>query len=269
MLDTLKGAHLKEVAHELNTVGFTRLPESFVGTASGDRGKSRAEFMLGCRMPIPVDRYSDTGIRHRRLGKFVYFPFCRYLESLPPKWDPGLQQYTESYFQSLDFNIDQGGKRREFGALLPEHYLNFFLRDTIETCAAVIRRADLAQPEYVNVHIVQVVATSDRPGISSPPTLHRDGEFFTFAFLLERCNVVGGENVIGTLGVANKHPSEVPAEEIIARFTLERPWEGYVVDDHRVSHFVDAVTIDDSGAHRGYRTILLIDFTPAIPDITK
>jgi hypothetical protein len=119
----------------------------------------------------------------------------------------------------------------------------------------------------VNVHIVQIFATPGRPGVSSPPVLHRDGEFYTFAFLLERRNVMGGENVIGSLNVANKHPNEIPASEIIARFTLQKPLEGYVVDDHRVSHFVDAVVVDEATACLGYRTILLIDFTPAVPDI--
>jgi hypothetical protein len=79
--------------------------------------------------------------------------------------------------------------------------------------------------------------------------------------------VAGGENVIGTLAAANRHPAEVSESEILARFTLEKPWEGYVVDDCRVSHFVDVVRLVDASAGCGWRTVLLIDFTPAIPDI--
>jgi hypothetical protein len=267
LLDTSQCLLLKQVSDDLKRDGYARIPENFIGTQGGDLLKSREEFFEPNQSLIPIDQHNTRGRRNRRLGKFVRIPSSRYLESMPPSRDPTSNEYMEGYFQRADLNPDQGGKQRQFAALLPAQYLNLFLRNAIETCAAVIPRNNPVQPEYINVHIVQVVATPDHPGISSPSVLHRDGEFFTFAFLLERRNIIGGENVIGTLKAANKHPSEVPASEIMTRFTLQAPWEGYVVDDHRVSHFVDAVVLDDATVLRGWRTILLIDFTPAVPDI--
>jgi hypothetical protein len=267
MSDPFKSALYKQIADQLKGDRYALIPASFIGTQGGDLDRSRAEFLKSNQEPMPIDRYNTRGVRRRRLGRFVRIPSSRHLESIPPEWDPNLNEHTVGFFQRREFNPDQGDKQRKFSSLLPDQYLNLFLRTAIEDCATVICRRDSTQPEYINVHIVQVIATPDEPGFSSPPVLHRDGEFFTFAFLLQRHNIIGGENVIGTLSAANKHPNEIPAHEIITRFTLENPWEGYVVDDHGVSHFVDSVVLDETAGCCGWRSVLLIDFTPAVPDI--
>ena len=53
---------------------------------------------------------------------------------------------------------------------------------------------------------------------------------------------------------------------MIARFTLEKPWEGWVVNDKRVAHYVWPIEVA-AGYERGRRVILLTDFTPMAPDI--
>jgi hypothetical protein len=267
VLNTYTSESLEQVAESLHQVGFSRIPVSFVGTQAGDFGNSRAEFLKPGHPPLPPDRFNTRGVRRRRLAKFIHIPSKGYLESIQPIWDQELGENVHSYFQSARLNPDQGGKQRKFAALLPEQTLNHFFRTTIGICSAVVPRRNPTQPEYVNGHLVQVIATPGQPGISSPPVLHRDGEWITFAFLVERRNVTGGENVIATLGSANREPRDVSPTDILERFTLENPWEGYVVDDQKVTHYVDSIFLDEVAAGCGWRTVLLIDFTPAIPDV--
>lgn len=48
--------------------------------------------------------------------------------------------------------------------------------------------------------------------------------------------------------------------QVIDRFVLLNPLQGWVVDDRRVSHYVSPVEVV-TGAIEGHRTVLLIDFT--------
>jgi hypothetical protein len=86
------------------------------------------------------------------------------------------------------------------------------------------------------------------------------------AVLVERHDVVGGENLITVPSAATKAPESVSSEEIIERFTLTRPWEGWIVDDQRVAHYVSSVEVRD-GCDVGTRTVMLIDFTPLTPTL--
>jgi hypothetical protein len=143
---------------------------------------------------------------------------------------------------------------------------NLFLRATIMKCFGAIPWQDTSRPVIVGVHIIQLLARAGTPAVSSPDALHRDGEPWTWAFLLKRHHVTGGENIIAVPEAANQHPSKVAEANILDRFRLKKPYEGWVVDDRKVSHYVSPVAVT-SGQDTGWRTILLIDFTPATPDV--
>jgi len=115
----------------------------------------------------------------------------------------------------------------------------------------------------VGVHIIEFFVRRGCCVVSSPRNVHCDGEPFTWAFLIARSDVVGGENLIATVDSCGKNPGELQSEDILARFTLESPLDGWVVDDLRVSHYVSPVTTAPDAAF-GRRTMLLIDFR--VPD---
>ena len=116
------------------------------------------------------------------------------------------------------------------------------------------------------MHVVEFQVKPEQDVTSSPANLHRDGEPFTWAFLLHRQNVRGAENIIATADVAGKYPADISNDSILAQFTLENAWEGWVVDDAQVSHYVSKASVSP-GAEMGWRTALLIDYSPACPEL--
>jgi hypothetical protein len=255
----------KRIEQSLIRDGYVRVDENFIGTGMGDVGKTREAFIESCK-DIPADQHCEKGVRHRRYQPFVLHPWSGTLESMPPVWDAGRKDYVTRYLQSVRINPEHGGEARGFAPLTNAQVTNLFLRSTVRRCFGVLPWRETHKPVFVGVHIIQLVAKPGAPAVSSPDLLHRDGEPYTWAFLLARVNVDGGENIIAVPEAANRHPSEVLEESVLARFTLTKPFEGWVVDDRKVSHYVSPVSLaQDAGI--GWRTILLIDFSPAIPDV--
>jgi hypothetical protein len=257
----------RAVSDTLDRVGYARVDVTFVGTDNGDATFARHQFLEAAR-DNPQDDHSKNGERRRRYGVFIFHPWAGMLDSLPPVWDPERKEWVTRYLQSATLNPEQNGAPRAFAPLTEGQRTNLFLRSTIKKCYRALPWHEYARPIIVGVHIIQLIARPNSPGISSPNFLHRDGEPWTWAFLIERYAVVGGENFIAAPEVANRHPNEVTAPDLLARFTLEQPFEGWVVNDSRVSHYVAPVFVAD-GYEVGWRTILLIDFSPAIPGICQ
>ena len=80
--------------------------------------------------------------------------------------------------------------------------------------------------------------------------------------LIARDDIAGGENIIAGPDLCGKRSGKIPNRDIRARFTLEKPLQGWVVDDLKVSHYVSPVTAM-SGAAVGRRRTPSVDFTPA------
>ena len=117
----------------------------------------------------------------------------------------------------------------------------------------------------VGLHLIRLEVNKRHPiSVSSPDCLHRDGEFFTFAHLIQRKGVVGGVNTIGTLKAEGAKVENLTSEQIIDQFMLDTPLQGYGVYDAAVSHAVESIRLSP-GEEYGMRDILLVDFTPVIP----
>ena len=274
ILPTLRGrifetelAPTSRIQYALIRDGYARTEPEFIADDSGDLAKARTSFLRTIRKN-PLDGHCANGNRYRRYGVFILHPWSGMLESIPPVWDADQNERVARYLQSARINPEHGGKARAFAPLTTTQRTNLFLRSTIMRCFRSIPWSDLSQPVIVGVHVIQLIAHRDAPAVSSPDALHRDGEPWTWAFLLDRRGVIGGENTIAMPDAANKHPSEVSDRDIIDRFTLRKPFEGWVVDDRKVSHYVSPVSVDSKHV-TGWRTILLIDFTPAVPDIER
>ena len=259
-----KASDVLGVAGQLAKDGYVRVDETFVGTQAGDIGLARAAFVESCK-EVPADLHTNKPGRNRRYGNFVLHPWSGTLESIPPIWDTDRKDFVARYLQSALINPEHNGKPRGFAPLTEAQRTNLFLRWTINKTFETLPWSAHG-PVIVGVHIIQLVARPGVSGISSPDALHRDGEPFTWAFLIDRMHVTGGENIIAAPEVANLHPSAVPVEKIWSRFTLENQFEGWVVDDKKVSHYVSPVEVDGNAGY-GVRTILLIDYSPAIPGV--
>jgi hypothetical protein len=250
----------RAVSKLLVSKGYARCGPDFVGTVEGDIGLARDAFMSSIR-DIPLDPDCATGNRRRRYHVFYYHPWCHSLESKPPVFDPIRKERVMRFVQSADHNPEHQGNPRAFAPFTVEQRINGFLKFTIQKCHSCLG-LDPTDSVIVGAHIIQLVA----PAASSPNLFHRDGEKWTWAFLLERSNVVGGENFIAKPEAANRDLSQVAESDVFERFTLETPFEGWVVQDDKVSHYVSPVTIGDNNTV-GWRTVLLLDFCRAIPEL--
>lgn len=244
--------------------GYARVTAEFQGELSrGDLGLARAAFLATVR-DNPLDRYS-AGNRHRRFQVFYFHPWTDRLESRPPVWDAERKEWVSTYIQAATINPEQGGKPRAFAPFSAMQRFNPFLGALIKKCYRGLPW-EATDSLIVGAHVIQLVARPGMPAASSPDYLHCDSEPYTWAFLLERCRVDGGENLIAVPKVANQHPSTVADSDILERFTLEQPFDGWVVNDKLVSHYVSPVSVAENETV-GWRTILLIDFSRAIPDV--
>jgi hypothetical protein len=200
---------------------------------------------------MPVDPKAKNGERRRRYGRFVYLPWTDSLSLRP----------TLIYDQNVTVNKDHGGAPREFAPLtMPA---NNFLTSLIRLDFEQLPLADeqLALPWDVGVHLVQMFARPGVPGVSSPDRPHKDTEPYTFVHLLERQAVTGGDSAV--FANAEAGGKLVPGD-LLFEGTLSGTMDSLLVKDDAVFHQVKQVLVEE-GADHGYRTVLLVDFTPMVP----
>ncbi|AOR34679.1 hypothetical protein BFF78_29755 [Streptomyces fodineus] len=248
--------------------GFTRYSsESFLSRVEHDDPGMLLKKLSDAFTELPADPYGRDANRYRRYGRAVYVPWEHTLMWTPPVDDPAAGPVTV-YYQGTH-NPEHAGEHRRFAAVPAEVQANELLRQII-----LFDAAEAAQSEelrtglvHVGVHFVKLaVDTAEDEAVSSPNELHQDGEPFTFAHLISRDNVTGGVNVIAPPRCAGLRPDEVAGELLQAQFTLESPLDSYAVHDPQVSHYVSPVRRGPE-SRRGERCVLLVDFTPYVPQI--
>lgn len=213
---------------------------------------------------LPKDDTCQGNFRFRKYGKLIYLPWVKQYHQFPIIQMAGHK--LMEYSQPLSLNPQDGGKRRLFAAIEEDLYASQFIRRLIETDFACcpFTEEELCHPIQVGMHIVKLVATPNQPAVASPNVVHRDGEHYTAAHLIEFVNATGGENYVTDPVYAGRPIENVPRSGVRASFTLINPFESYIVKDDLVAHSVEAVFVKD-GAQCGHRTVLLIDFTPMKP----
>ncbi|MGW2420090.1 2OG-Fe dioxygenase family protein [Streptomyces sp. NPDC001709] len=256
------------VLSRLLTDGFTRYAgDTFLSRVEDDDPGALHKQLSDAFTELPPDPYGQGTNRYRRYGRAVYVPWEHTLMWTPPVDDPAAGPVTV-YYQGTH-NPEHAGEYRRFPAIPAEIQANELLRQII-----LFDAAEAAQSEelrtglvHVGVHFVKLaVDQADVEAVSSPNELHQDGEPFTFAHLISRDNVTGGVNVIAPPRCAGLRPEEVAGELLQAQFTLENPLDSYAVHDPRVSHYVSPVRRGPE-PRRGERCVLLVDFTPYVPQI--
>jgi hypothetical protein len=212
---------------------------------------------------LPNDNYCSIDIiRQRRYG---YAYLNNYINDL--YWPPESYREFTAYFQG-DYNGEHSNSTRLFASLTPEIRRNPILKLLIDNDFSRTFWSNVNQRQFkVGVHMVRLMVTQGSPvAEASPPTLHRDGEAFTFVHLINRQGVLGGENTVACVDVVGLKAEEVAPELQFARFVLEQELDSFAICDTMVSHALDSIILEP-GAEMGIRDVLLIDFTPMIPTL--
>lgn len=217
---------------------------------------------------LPIDHTDKTAGRARQYGRMVHLPWLGADIAVPPRVYTHSGEFGLEYTQPASVNSDSGGQRRIFPALAPALYRNRALTELISLFRSILPLDADARAEAmsVGIHLLKLEAAAGYSAKASPNLVHRDGEPYTVAVLLDRAGAEGGENVITQTRWHDHAVEDVPSSDILARFTLERSLEAYVVKDDRVAHYVAPVTCAATSPS-GVRTILLLDYTPLRPVI--
>ncbi len=198
---------------------------------------------------LPLDRYCSDKNRRRRHSRFTLLP-----------WEPHISlRPLSAYSQKRELNPDHGGLVRKFEEIEPDVARNPFLLAIIDFdfMSSPFSAEDLSFPFDVGVHLIRVEASPDLPGTSSPDCLHKDGEPYTFIHLIKRFQVEGGRNIVTD-----------NAKKTLASVTMSHRLETIAVSDRDVHHQVEKIETS-YGAARGFRDVLLVDFTPMKPELVN
>lgn len=216
---------------------------------------------------LPPDPYCSGNFRFRRYARLFIQAWNGTITTAPTASDDN-GRAVQLYQQPASLNVEEDGVGRWFPAIDGETLESDWLQHIIrfDFAQLAFTAAERSAPIQIGVHLVESRPSRNEPAVASPNLVHRDGEYYTCAHLIERAGVVGGENHIVDPGWANSPIGDVPQQAIRAAFTLWHPLEGYIVRDDRVAHHVDPVLLD-ADAERGARKMLLIDFTPMRPDM--
>ncbi|MFD3545841.1 2OG-Fe dioxygenase family protein [Streptomyces sp. NPDC058655] len=250
--------------------GFARYGAEQLGITP--LGSAAARDLAGMReafADLPPDPYAPGTNRFRRYSHAVYLPWKDELSWIPGTPDPVHGTVTDF---AVGQNEPEHPPTRRALPGVPETLLGnpLLLRLLRWDIEQVLSLKNLGRrPLWAGVHFIKLRV--DHPGqdaVSSPNCLHQDGGSagtFTFAHLISRTNVTGGQNVIATPDSAGLQPED-PWADIHARFTLTHPLEGYAVHDHRVSHYVGPVRAG-SEPGPGERSILIVGLAPYVPQL--
>ncbi|WP_053707068.1 2OG-Fe dioxygenase family protein [Streptomyces sp. NRRL B-3648] len=254
---------------KLRRDGYARLGATDLGIDADELAGDLAELARAFEH-LPRDPHAPESNRFRRYSHAVYLSWTDELSFIPGT--PDDEYGTVSEFWQDEHNPEFPDARRKLPDLTPD------LRDN--RLVRAIIRADLAEalwleqlrtaPVYLAVHMIRL-AVRDRTqvAVSSPNCLHQDGgspALCTFAHLVDRRNITGGENVIAVPGCAGRQPDDLAPEDIHARFVLSEPLDGYGVHDHSVSHYVAPVHLADH-AGSGHRDIFIVGIAPFTPGL--
>jgi len=224
--------------------GFCHLPSPDLNLSRGELSNLQA--IQRHFDSLAQDVYNRDANRFRQIRRYTLLP---YVDFLAPRLIA-----ASAYLQALNFNPEAGGQVRNFEAIPDKIANNPLLHALIlrDFALSTFNKEELAGPIDVGVHFIRMRAEKEKPGISVPDCLHKDGEPFTFIHLVNRVNVTGGENVVAD---NNKR--------IILETTLEEPLDTIGVVDSKVYHQAKRVLVK-TGETSGYRDVILIDFTPMV-----
>ncbi|EPR09728.1 hypothetical protein M527_06255 [Sphingobium indicum IP26] len=154
----------------------------------------------------------------------------------------------QPHFQSRDYNPLNGDVQRWFDPIEQSTVDNAAMQSILAFCA---RSFPLSGRQHVELHQFRIEARSGERGRPTPEGMHRDGVDWVFVMLVERRNVREGVTRIGT-----------PQGRELGEFTLARPGDAVLIDDHRIMHGVTEIHAVDP-ARPAWRDALVVTFAAA------
>ena len=160
-----------------------------------------------------------------------------------------VRQPHQPHYQTVDYNVLNGGVDRWFEPILPEIGQGISMISILKFSNHLF---SLFKPDakkwHVEVHQFRIEARLGEHGQPTPEGMHRDGHDYVLVLMIRRHNIASGVTTIHDLNHKN-----------LGSFTLTHPFDAAIVDDHRVFHGVTAVTPLDP-AQPAYRDVLVVTF---------
>jgi hypothetical protein len=189
---------------------------------------------------LSTDTYMADGGRYRRRRFGV--------------WSAGRQGAIarathQPHYQSLDYNVLNGGIERWFEPIQPAIGDGASLSTILEYCRALFSRlAPQIERWHIEVHQFRIEARLGEQGKPTPEGMHRDGVDYVLVLLIDRENIERGTTTI--------HAAD---RSLLGSFTLTHALDAALVDDARVFHGVTAVTPLDP-SKPAHRDVLVVTF---------
>ncbi len=188
---------------------------------------------------LGLDNYMADNGRYRRRRHAVFEVTADGIRRLP----------HQPHFQTLDYNVLNGGIERWFEPMHDEQAESQSLKTILSFCRDLFSSlASNVKRWKVEVHQFRIEAGVDAPGLPTPEGMHRDGVDYVLVLLVKRSNIASGTTMIGSLDGS-----------LSSSFTLIEPFDAALVDDARAYHGVTPVEplLLSSPA---YRDVLVVTF---------
>ncbi|MGH8107682.1 MAG: 2OG-Fe dioxygenase family protein [Arenimonas sp.] len=170
---------------------------------------------------LGLDTYMADNGRYRRRRHAVFEATADGIRRLP----------HQPHFQTLDYNVLNGGIERWFEPVNDEQAESRSLKTILSFCRDLFSSpASTVQRWKVEVHQFRIEASVDAPGLPTPEGMHRDGVDYVLVLLVKRSNIASGTTMIGSLDGS-----------LSSSFTLIEPFDAALVDDARACHGVTPV----------------------------
>jgi hypothetical protein len=200
---------------------------------------------------IPLDPYCEEQTRFRRMNFLILLPWEKRL-SLSP-----MNGYTQYVSNNPDARREigaetEGAYTRFFPGLTPRTLENDFLNALLwfDFAQCPFSEAVLKWPIYVGVHVIRSAPRAGVPSITTPNTLHKDGDAAVFVHLVERAGVSGGMSYVAD-----------NAKNIVCETQLLKPLDTLICWDRYTYHQLTPLDLMD-GEGNGHRDVFIISFTP-------
>ncbi|UPJ17482.1 2OG-Fe dioxygenase family protein [Bacillus cereus] len=234
VLSKMSGFSIEEKVHEFESKGFLEISnEIFLQEEENHRLLTQAQLDY---YNLEDDAYGECRARS-------YSRYIKYVDS--PDY---ILDNSNDYFQSKEYNYDDGGKVRQFHSINDSFLYNPLIQNIVRfdtEFAFKTNIIDTSKDLIIGLHQVRYKATKERPSFSSPIWLHKDDEPVVFLHLMNLSNTaIGGDNLI-----ANS------PREINQFISLKEPLETLVFGQ-KVFHAVTPLGTECST--EAFRDILLV-----------
>ena len=188
---------------------------------------------------LGLDNYMADHGRYRRRRHAVFEATAEGIQRLP----------HQAHFQTLDYNVLNGGIERWFEPIKDEQANSHSLKTILSFCKDLFSNLAVSVKQWqIEVHQFRIEASADAPGLPTPEGMHRDGVDYVLVLLVKRSNIASGTTIIGSL-----------CGSLSSSFTLIEPFDAALVDDARAYHGVTPVQALDANLP-AYRDVLVVTF---------